>query len=427
MTMLRPLIYNLHRLIDRCTSPTPTGVDRVDFQHARFLLKLAKKEGRDIQFIRQQGNIAHLVPPELAQNIIRNLEQRWQQGQAIEPAIRVDKMDIIRRWPRSWWQRRKKELIPPAIKRAITKTTQQQPIYLHSGHGTLHHLELHQQIKNELSSDAIYYLHDLIPIGFPEYTNKPKALQMHQRRMATMATTGKLILANSEDSKQGFIHYCQQQSLPIPPTEVLLIGVEERILAAAKQPIASVPPRYQQLTQTPYFITIGTIEPRKNHILLLHLWRQLAQELGEKCPKLVILGRRGWKIDNLVHLLEKSPALQEHVVEVNDASDQDMIALLQHSKTLLFPSFAEGWGMPLAEALALGTPAICADIPALRECGHEYACYLDPLDGPGWKQQILHHLSSNEPRQLAAGYQADLWGNHLKQLETHIHRLDKLS
>ncbi|MGB1010077.1 MAG: glycosyltransferase family 4 protein [Thiolinea sp.] len=425
MTALRPLIFNLHRLIDRCSSPTPTGVDRVDFQHARFLLQLAQQEKRQIQFIRQQSSVAHLVPLSLAREIIHNLEQRWQQGKITPPTIQANKANYLRKLPVTWWHKHTNNLVTPAIKQAINNTPP--PIYLHSGHGTLHHLTLHQQIQQTLNASGVYYLHDLIPIDFPEYTNNPKALQMHQRRMHAMATTGTLILANSQDSKQGFIRYCQKHNLPAPEIEALLIGVEERIISAAKQLAQPIPARYQQALQTPYFITIGTIEPRKNHILLLHLWRQLAQKYGEQCPKLVILGKRGWKIDNLIHLLDQAPALRKHVVEVNDASDQDMIALLQHSKALLFPSFAEGWGMPLAEALTLGTPAICADIPALHECGRENALYLDPLDGPGWKQAILQQLKQNNLSERTKGYIPDRWDNHLQKLKDHIHRLDNCS
>lgn len=421
----RPLLYNLHRLIVRCASPTPTGIDRVDFQHARFLLELAKKEGRIIQFIRQQGSVAFPVSHSLAQTIIHNLEQRWQQGKAVEPAVRFGITDIIKRWPVSVWQKKRNILIRPEIRQNL-EITSKPPIYLHSGHGTLQHVSLHQQIKKNLQADSIYYLHDLIPINFPEYTNRPHELASHRQRIQTMVTTGSLILANSTDSKQNFIDYCQQNDLPAPKIETLFIGVEEHILAAAQQATLGLPQLHQKLAQSPYFISIGTIEPRKNHILLLHLWRQMAQEQGTACPKLIILGKRGWKNDNLIHLLDRSPALRDHVIEINDATDNDMIALLQHSRALLFPSFAEGWGMPLAEALTLGTPAICADIPALRECGRHHATYLDPLDGPGWKRAILHHINSIEPRQLATGYRADLWQNHLEKLKNHIHRLDQL-
>ncbi len=420
MPALRPLIYNLTRLIHRCPSPSPTGVDRVDLRHARYVLEQAGQ--RDLLFVFQRQNVLYPVALPPARQLIENIEQRWLHAAKLPPAMRASQWQFVRHWPGMRWQQSQNKLITAPVKQALQHNSQK-PVYLHSGHGTIHHLELHQQIQSELQADLVFYLHDLIPIDFPEYTNNPKALQMHQRRMQTMATTGSLILANSEDSRRRFLAYCAAEHLPQPPVHVLLIGVEDQIIQAATQTRQPLPARlHAALQNTPFFITIGTIEPRKNHILLLHLWRQLAAELGEACPKLVILGKRGWKIDNLVHLLEKSPGLRRHVLEVNDASDQDMIALLQHARALLFPSFAEGWGMPLAEALTLGTPAICADIPALRECGREHALYLDPLDGLSWKQAILAHLKQADP--TTEPYPPDQWTDHVHTLDQFIRQLD---
>ncbi len=421
MPTLRPLIYNLHRLIDRSQSHSPTGVDRVDLRHALHLLEQAKQ--RQVLFIRQRHNVAYLVPFMEAEALIRNLEQRWIHGEKLSAPRKASPWQIAYHWLNMRGAQLQQNLIQPAIG-SMLKDNRLKPIYLHSGHGTIHHLDLHQQIKTRWQADLVFYLHDLIPIDYPEYTNNPSAQHMHRRRMQTMATTGTLILANSEDSRRRFLNYCQQEGLPQPPVHVLLIGVEPQILAAARQPRLALPPRFAKPLNKPYFITIGTIEARKNHLLLLHLWRELAEELGAACPKLVILGKRGWKIEHLLHLLEKSPLLAQHVLEVNDANDHDMIALLQHANALLFPSFAEGWGMPLAEALSLDTPAICADIPALRECGRNHATYLSPLDGLGWKHAILQQMQ--QPRTIFnAPYQPDTWQDHLQQLAGFINQLDK--
>jgi hypothetical protein len=81
------------------------------------------------------------------------------------------------------------------------------------------------------------------------------------------------------------------------------------------------------------------------------------------------------------------------------------------------PSFAEGFGFPVIEAFALGVPALCSDIPALRETGGSVAEYLDPLDGPGWRAAILDYAAPISPRREAqmarlAGWQPPLWRDH---------------
>lgn len=414
----RPLLFNLTRLINRSEANGATGIDRVDLRHARYALE--QRKNRIVLFLWQQENTARRVPETKAAALIDNLERRWLNGEKLPPVFKHGKRRHILNWPRMQWQQFRNQHLPPTLLQALSQAPGK-PLYLHSGHGSVQYTHFHTVLREQLQADLIFYLHDLIPIDFPEYTNAANELQRHHHRMHTMATTGTQILANSEDSKQRFLNYCEEQQLPKPPTDTLLIGVEPHILTAASQPKPPIPQRFQHKIRPPFFITVSTIEPRKNHILLLHLWRKLTETLGKACPQLVIIGKRGWNTGNLGHLLDRSPALKQHVLEINDANDPEMIALVQNAHTLLFPSFAEGWGMPLAEALSLNVPAICSDIPALRECGKGHGIYLDPLDGLGWEKAILNCLEQH-PEQ--SGYAPDTWEDHLKQLNRCICALD---
>jgi hypothetical protein len=153
--------------------------------------------------------------------------------------------------------------------------------------------------------------------------------------------------------------------------------------------------------ERPYFVYVSTIEARKNHLLLLNLWRQLAGELGVRAPKLVLVGQRGWETENVVDMLERCPALRGLVIEHNQMPDAEMVQLVKGACALLLPSFAEGFGFPLIEALELGVPALCSDIPALRETGETVPEFLDPLDGPGWRRAILDYAAPVSPRREA--------------------------
>ena len=136
----------------------------------------------------------------------------------------------------------------------------------------------------------------------------------------------------------------------------------------------------------PVFVVLGTIEPRKNHLLLFNLWREMAAD--GVAPHLIVIGRRGWMNDNIVAMLDHCAAIQPYVHEATGLTDREIAAVLGSAKALLFPSFAEGLGLPVLEAKAAGLPVIASDTPALREIAAEGTQFLSPLDGPGWRRAI---------------------------------------
>ncbi len=168
---------------------------------------------------------------------------------------------------------------------------------------------------------------------------------------------------------------------------------------------------------------LGTIEPRKNHLIILHLWRQLIESLGDDAPRLVIIGQRGWECENVVDLLDRCDALRGIVIEEPRCSDTQLSTWLHHAQALLFPSFAEGYGMPLVEALSVGLPVIANDLPAFREIAADIPEYVDALDGVRWKELVLAYADSNHPQRIAQlerlkHFIVPSWQSHFDQVES---------
>jgi len=258
-------------------------------------------------------------------------------------------------------------------------------------------------------------VHDLIPIQYPEYA-RPGGADLHARRMWTVASMADGIIANSQatlDALQPWLDRAGKQ----PLTAVAHLGTE---MHADVVPHAS---------DRPYFICVGTIEPRKNHLLLLHLWRAMAEKRGaDAVPKLILIGRRGWENEQVIDLLERCPALKDCVEEHSGLPDAQVQAMIAGARALLLPSFAEGYGMPVTEALALKVPVVCSDLPALREAGGDAPLFLDPLDGPAWQRAIDDLAAAKSTERAAqmrrmAGWQAPTWPEHIAIVLALLHKL----
>jgi glycosyltransferase involved in cell wall biosynthesis len=179
----------------------------------------------------------------------------------------------------------------------------------------------------------------------------------------------------------------------------------------------------------PYFVMLGTIEPRKNHLVVLNALRQIVQALGPAAtPKLYVIGARGWESENVVDLLERSSALCGVVVERRAMGDAAVAELVRGARALLMPSFAEGYGMPVTEALSWGAPVICSDIPAHREVGGAAPDYLDPTDGPAWREALLTYADLGSSRRLAqmgriTRWRAPEWSGHMDAVLNFVARV----
>jgi glycosyltransferase involved in cell wall biosynthesis len=142
----------------------------------------------------------------------------------------------------------------------------------------------------------------------------------------------------------------------------------------------TVPHRTARLPEPrSYALYVSTIEARKNHLLLFRVWQRLLKEVPEtKVPKLVFAGRVGWLVDDLMRQIMNAGNLGGCLVIVEDPTDEELTALYQGCLFSLFPSFYEGWGLPVSESLAFGKPCLVANGTSLVEAGGDLVKYFDP-------------------------------------------------
>ena len=150
-----------------------------------------------------------------------------------------------------------------------------------------------------------------------------------------------------------------------------------------------------------YVLFVSTVEPRKNHAMLLRAWKRLAarERGGANGFKLVFVGRRGWMTDDVFTTLEQDAALRRDVIHIADASDQELETLYAGAAFCVYPSLYEGFGLPVIEAFAHGKPVIASSAGALPEAAGLLAPCLDPEDENAWAEAMGRFL--NDPSLLA--------------------------
>ena len=305
-------------------------------------------------------------------------------------------------------------LLGQALARARIFRPRRGQLYLNIGHTGLNDPGLGVWIaRNDLR--AIYLIHDLIPIDTPEFCRAGEA-EKHVLRMTNALASASGIIANSNATLLGLSAFAERNGLPSPP----MIAAW---LAGDTLPAIAPPPP----SDRPYFVTVGTIEGRKNHILLLRLWKRLAERMGDDAPRLVLIGQRGWEADHALAMLDRCAVLRGAVVEMGQCDDVELAQLLMGARALLMPSFAEGFGMPVIEALQLGTPVIASDLPVFREIAGDIPTFLPSFDGIGWERAVLDFCGPSaerlRQRDSMRGYRAPDWPGHFARVERWLESL----
>lgn len=435
--MSMDVCLDVTRLRARLRYTTPTGIDRVDLAYLRAF---AAEPGLRLHLVAHGPLGPERLRPAAARQLIASLDRDWQRReQGWAPATYARLSDWLEAPPRTPAPRLP-EPAPAGLRaglgrwldgarevagsgRARLLRTRGTPVpelppgsvYVHTSHGQLYR-ESYSRWLRQTGLRGLFFVHDLIPIQHPEYSRAAEPAR-HAARLRHIAAHAGAVLVNSAATAADLSRYWRHQGVAAPPIDVAPLGLS---LPEAM----ALPPRPSR----PYFVMLGTLEPRKNHLLLLRLWQQLVAEQGAKAPRLVLAGRRGWENQTVFGLLDRGRGLSDHVVECPGLGDGELAGLLRGARALLNPSFAEGYGLPVAEALALGVPVLASDLPAHREVAGTCAEFLDPLDGPGWRQALLDYAPARSPRRAAAlraarGYRPPDWAGHFGIVLDRLRRL----
>jgi glycosyltransferase involved in cell wall biosynthesis len=220
---------------------------------------------------------------------------------------------------------------------------------------------------------TILTVHDLSFVRVPE-TAAPNLRAYLNRVVPRSIKNANHVIADSQATKDDV---CALYGTSPNKVTVLLSGVDPRFARVEDRTILKGVREHYGIGEAPYIFCIGTVQPRKNYSRVIQALAQLRSE-GHNL-QLVIAGGKGWLEDEMYKTLSATQ-MQDHVKLIGFARDEDLPALYSGAVLTAFPSLYEGFGLPILESMACGTPVVTANVSSLPEVAGTAALMVDPYD-----------------------------------------------
>lgn len=363
------------RLVTRAGRGVLTGIDRVELAYLDHLLALSDADAwfllrttRGYLLLDRRGGalLSHLVTGRAQMGPADRLSRLFGKGNdprhRVEAALRPLAVDRCMRM---------------GLFRMISRRTNAPFWYLNTGHANLDGGTLGAFSRHRDARIAVL-IHDLIPLTHPDLVASGMTGRF-TRRLEQLRAHADLVICNSGATAHDLTAHWHHTD-HAPPWIVAHLGVTPK-------PRSDVPrdPRH--------VVMLGTIEPRKNHALMLDVWDRLAATLpAERMPHLHIIGPTGWNVGALMARLQAHPLLGRTIHLHGPLPEAEVQDHLARAAALVFPSLAEGYGYPPLEAAMAGALPICSDLPVFRETLGKSAVYVARQEAYSWAETIQKYL-----------------------------------
>lgn len=261
-------------------------------------------------------------------------------------------------------------------------------------------------------------LYDLTPILLPQCFG-PGFSAVYARYLFEAMSLSDGMISISQRSRADALRFCEGLLLPAPPINVFRLGDEPIAGPDGPEPVDS-------LTDQDFILSVGTIESRKNHLLLYQAWKR-AQELERALPILVIVGRPGWAANDTIYAMRNDPAVNGSIHLLDEVSDARLQWLYERCLFTIYPSLYEGWGLPIAESLARSKLCLASSSSAMPEVAGDLIDYFSPYDAGECLRLIERYLDpdtlSAKARQIEAQYRVTSWDAAFADFESALQRL----
>lgn len=365
------IAYDITRLMHRYEASHATGIDRVDINYISWIIN----SFTNILFIKQQNKSFELVNHKEATLLLSELGQRWGCQEQISISTKTHLYQSFEDY----------------------LNNNNKILYINTSH-TLTAQEELLRLSTRANFKSIFFIHDLIPASYPHFVRDNDEITF-RNKMLVIFSCASIVITNSNYTKNEINNFCKENNISFPEIIIANIGCETIFHKAT------------DIDRKNYFIYVSTLEPRKNHLLLIHVWELLAKKYQEQTPILIFIGKKGWNIDWLESYINKNPIARKYIKRIESVKDSLLAKLMQECLATLNPSHVEGWGMPAVESMAAQKITLCSDIPAYREATQGKAIYLHPDDTFSWFKTISQ-IIDKKIQQANINIKIPSWQDH---------------
>jgi hypothetical protein len=269
------------------------------------------------------------------------------------------------------------------------------------------------------------YIYDLIPLTHPEYCDAHLVSDFALSLGDGLAVFD-FVLTISEYTAQEVKRMQRRHNLPFVPVQAVPLA---HVLKGDVVPNGQSfwTSNIAALRDRPFVMMVCTIESRKNHAYLVSAWKFFLEEDLDP-PDLVFVGRYGWRVTDFMEQLEASDFLGGRIHVLHDLSDGELETLYRNCLFTAFPSFVEGWGLPVGESLAYGCPCVASSTTSIPEVGGDLVDYVDPYNLRAGVE-VLRRMAfdadyrTRRRKQISAGFKARKWDEVTDDLLTKVNAL----
>jgi glycosyltransferase involved in cell wall biosynthesis len=283
-------------------------------------------------------------------------------------------------------------------------------------HGMVDHF---LDLRRECSVRIASVCHDTIPILFPQYCHCA-TVRDFPPYFLKLAAASEVMFCISENTKHDAERVLREAGAPVPRLEVIRLG--DNLPAET----GTVRTEIRELCRRKFMLYVSTLEPRKNHRVLYQALNLMCEGMPEdSVPVLVFAGKTGWGLTDLLTEIALNPVTRGRIEVLHGSSDAELAELYRNAVCVLCPSHYEGWGLPVAEALAHGKVVLASNSSSLPEIGGDLVTYLDPLNPREWARAMEEQMTNPEARAareaaVRSSYRPHAWSDTARQVAAHL-------